>query len=387
MEEACRLPDETAEDLLAGELAEGDAEAASQAFSQSAGAARELAGALLVHGLLAGREADPERALAAIRRRLDAPARRRSRVRRWVPWAAAIAASLLLAVAGSLLIAPRRAAVPPGARLVGGSLEGVEPGKAAVPLGRAISAGKEPVVLACDDGSRLDVAPGSRLTLHGKAGGDRWRVELAAGALACTVPGGERPFRVCTRAGDVVTEGTRFSVRLAEDDAGLRGLAVSVAEGRVRVERPPSGSASVAAGGLRLFPAPTATEQGPSLALRLLFPGEAVSYVATKPVGGLIEIEGKIGALDVEAVVAPDGSVQSYSRELPQGDLPGALPAPVREAVRARFGPDAQWVEAEVESRGGAAAYEVTLRVQGKEVEVKLDADGHFLRKEDSDRR
>jgi hypothetical protein len=230
----------------------------------------------------------------------------------------------------------------------------------------------------------LDVAPGSCLTIHGRAGGDRWRIELAAGALACAVPGGERPFRVCTRAGDVVTEGTRFSVRLAEGDEGHWGLAVGVTEGRVGVERPPLGRTAVAAGGLRLCPAPTASGQGASLALRLLFPGEPRNIV-TRLEAGLLEIEGIVGGIEVEAVVAPDGSVQSYSRELPRDGLPGALPAPVRDAIRARFGPDAQWVEAEVKFRGGVAAYEATLRVQGKEVEVKLDADGHFLRKEDDD--
>ncbi|HUT35363.1 MAG TPA: FecR domain-containing protein [Planctomycetota bacterium] len=380
-----RLPEELAEDLVAGRLAERDAEAVSRALSADGELGRELGGALLIHGLLAGRQADPEKALAAIRRRLDAQGRGRPRARRWVPWAVAIAASLLVAVAGSILLPPRRTALPAGARVVSGSPEGLEPGAATVPLGRAITAGKAPVALACDDKSHVKMAPGSSLTIHGKTGGDRWRIELAAGAVQCDVPAGQRPFRVCTRAGDVVTEGTRFTVRLAVDDAGRRGLAVSVAEGRVRVERPPLGSASVAAGGLRLFPPPSPSGEGASLALRLLFPGEAVRPASVKLQAGTIEIEGKIGELDVEANVAPDGSVQSYSRELPPGELPGVLPAPVRDAVRARFGPDAQWVEADVELRGGVTAYEVTLRVQGKEVEVGLDADGHFLRREDND--
>ncbi|MBM4043313.1 MAG: hypothetical protein FJ290_32900 [Planctomycetes bacterium] len=377
MNDASRLPDEVAEDLLSGGLAEGDA----QRLRQGAGAARDFAGALLVHGLLAGREADPEKALAAIRHRLG----KRSPARRWLLWTAAVAAALLIAIAGSLLLPPWRTMAPSGAHVVSGTLEGIEPGSAEVPLGRAIGTGREHVVLACREGSRLDVAPESSLTLRGKAGRDRWRIELAAGGVQCDVPNGQDPFRVCTRAGDVVTEGTRFSVRLAEGYKGLWGLAVSVAEGRVRVERRPQPNVGVAAGGLRLFPAPTASRQEALLALRLLFPGEAVEYLATKSVGGLLEIEGWIGDQDVEAVVAPDGSVQSYSRELPRGELPGALPAPVREALRARFGPDAQWVEAEVEFRGGTVAYEVTLRVQGKEVEAKLDADGRFLGREENE--
>ena len=374
MDDANRLSDEMAEDLLAGAR---DAEG----LAQSAGAARDFAGALLIHGLLAGREADPEKALTAIRRRLNA---RRAPARRWLPWAAAVAASLLIAVVASLLLPPRRTALPAGARVMCGLPEGMEP-DGAVPLQRSISAREEYVALLCGDGSRVEMAPGSSLTIRGETGGDRWRIELAAGAVQCDVPAGERPFRISTRAGDVVTEGTRFAVRLAEGDAGLPGLAVSVAEGRVRVEQPPRGSARVAAGGLRLFPAPTASEQGASLALRLLFPGEAVQSVAVKLAGGVLEIEGRIGGLEVEAAVAPDGSVQSYSRELPRGDLPGALPAPVRDALRARFGPDAQWVEADVEFRGGGVAYEVTLRVQGKEAEAKLDANGNFIRKEDND--
>ncbi len=376
MNGAIRLPDEVAEDLLVGGLAEGDA----RALLERAGAAEELAGALLVHGLLAGREADPERALDAIRRRLG----ERRPVRRWGLWAAAGAAALLIAVVASILLAPRQPPLPAGAQVMAGLPEGMEPG-GAVPLGRAISAGESFVALACADGSRVVLAPGSSLTLHGETGGDRWRVELAAGALNCTVPAGERPFRVCTRAGDVVTEGTRFGVRLGQGDDGTWGLAVSVAEGRVRVERPPLGSARVAAGGLRLFPAPDASGRGASLALRLLFPGEAVHSIATKLEGGVLEIEGKIGALEVEAKVASDGAVQSHSRELPLNDLPGALPAAVRDAIRARFGPDAEWVEAEVEVCGGSTAYEVTLRVGGKEVEERLDAKGNFMRKEDND--
>lgn len=369
MDEPRRLADEEAEELVAGESG-GEAPGVS---------GRELAASLLIHGLLAGRQAEPEKALAAIRLRLGA--RERLKGRRRLLWAGAVAAGLILGAALSLLLPPRKPTIPPGALVVSGSPEGLEAGAARVPLGRRISAGKAPVTLACSDKSLVELAPGSSLTLHGRKGGDRWRLALDAGAVQCEVPRGEQPFRVCTRAGDVVTEGTRFGVRLAAGGDARLGLAVSVAEGRVRVERPPLGSVAVPAGALRLFPAPAASGEGALLALRLLFPGEAVQGVTAKLDGPVIEIEGKIGDLEVEAKVAPDGLVQSHSRELP----PAGLPAAVRAAVRARYGPDAQWVEAELEVRGGSTAYEVTLRVKGKEVEERLDPDGNFIRKEDSD--
>lgn len=352
------MPDDIAEDRLAGSLAEGDARA------------------LLIHGLLAGREGDPEAALVAIRRRLGA----RTRARRsllW--WAAGVAVALLAAIGGSLFLPSRPQTPPSAASIVSGKLTGVVSEGTEVPVGRSVGTGAEHAVLACSDGSRLEVAPRTRLTIHGRVGADRWRIELAAGAVRCEVPEGERPFRVCTRAGDVVTEGTRFSVRLAEGDDGHWGLAVGVDEGRVRVERPPLRKATVAAGGMRIFPPPAASGEGALLALRLLFQGEAVHDVITKLAGGVLEIEGKIGALEVEAKVAPDGSVQSYSRQVPLSELP----ATVRDAVRARFGPETQWVEAEVEFRSGKVLYEVTLVVSGKETDVKLDADGRFLEQEE----
>ncbi|MBM4042676.1 MAG: hypothetical protein FJ290_29660, partial [Planctomycetes bacterium] len=128
MNDASRLPDEVAEDLLAGGPAEGDAAAAAQALTQSRRAVSDFAGALLIHGLLAGREADPEKALAAIRHRLG----KRPPARRWLLWTAAVAAALLIAVAGSLLLPPWRTMAPSGAHVVSGTLEGIEPGSAEV---------------------------------------------------------------------------------------------------------------------------------------------------------------------------------------------------------------------------------------------------------------
>lgn len=385
MNDASLLRDEMAESLLAGELAEGDAEAASRALAQGTGAVRELAGALLVHGLLAARQTDCESAVAAISRRLDAAGRRRPSARRWARWGAALAAAALLAAAAAVLLARRWQAEPAGAQVLSGTLAGLESGEDAVPFGRAVATGDAPATLACGDGSRVEMAPGSALVIHGRTGGDRWRIELATGAVECHVPAGQHPFRVCTRAGDVVTEGTRFAARLAQDAEGRWGLAVSVAQGAVRVERPPLGSARVVAGGLRLFPPPAPSGEGAALALQLLFPGEDVRGVAAKLDRGQIELEGTIGGLEVEAEVAPDGSVQSYSRELPPSELPGALPAAVRDALRARFGQEVQWLEADREVRGGATFYEVTLRVGGKEAEVKLDASGNFVRGQDDD--
>lgn len=385
MPDARQLPDELAEALVAGQLDGQDAETAAQALAAGGEAERALAGVLLVHGLLAGRRAEPEAALAAIRRRLAAERAGSPRVRRWLPWAAGIAAMLLLAAGVALHVALRPPPAPVAARLVSGRPDGLPLGASTVPYGQAVLASKA-VELACDDGSQVEMAPGSTLTIQGQAGADRWRIDLARGEVRCTVPGGERPFRVRTGVADVVTEGTEFSVRLGGDERGARGMAVAVAKGRVRVEQPGLASVRVAAGGLRLFPAPPDPGQAAALALSLLFPGERAQGIRRSQEHGAIEVEAWIQGQEVEVTLTADGTVRSYGRELPADELPGALPPAVRRAVEARLGHDVAWLEAEMEVRGGATTYEVGVRAQGREVELHFDADGNPIAKEDGDR-
>jgi len=350
-------------------------------------AERGLAGVLLVHGLLAGSRADPEQALAAIQRRLAAETDGPPCTRHGLLWAAGIAAVLVLLIgAAALYVALTPPPGPIAARLVSGRPDGLPLGASTVTYGQPVSASKA-VELVCEEGSRLAMAPGSTLTIEGMTETDRWRIALARGEVRCTVPSGEHPFRVRTAVADVVTEGTDFTVRLGGDDGGPGGMAVTVAEGKVRVEQPGLASVRVEAGGLRLFPTPPDPGQAVALALSLLFPGERVQGIRSEQVGGAIEVEAWIQGQEVEVELTPDGAVQSYSRELPAEELPEALPPAIRRAVGMRLGPDVAWIEAEREVRGGATTYEVVVRARGRDVELHIDADGRVIHtEEDSDR-
>lgn len=384
MSDARELPVELAEALVAGQLAEQDAEAVAQALSDSEEAERVLAGVLLVHGLLAGSRADPEEALAAIQRRLAAETGSPSRRRRRLLWAAGVAAALLLAAGVALFFALTPPPGPIAARLVSGRPDGLPLGVSTVTYGQAVSASKA-VELVCEEGSRVAMAPGSTLTIEGMTESDRWRIVLARGEVRCTVPSGEHPFRVRTAVADVVTEGTEFTVRLGGSGGGPRGMAVAVAEGKVRVEQPGLASVRVEAGGLRLFPKPSDPGQAAALAMSLLFPGERVQGIRSKQKGGVIEAEAWIQGREVEVELTPDGAVRSYGRELAAEDLPERLPPAVRRAVEMSLGPDVAWLEAERETRGGVTTYGIVVRARGRKVELDIDADGRVIHKEEEE--
>jgi len=387
MADARELPVELAEGLVAGQLDERDAETLAQALSDSEEAERGLAGVLLVHGLLAGSRADPEEALAAIQRRLAAETDGPPRVRHGLLWAAGIAAVLVLLIgAAALYVVLTPPPGPIAARLLSGRPDGLPLGASTVTYGQPVSASKA-VELACEDGSQVAMAPGSTLTIVGVTETDRWRIALARGEVRCTVPSGEHPFRVRTTVADVVTEGTEFTVRLGGADGGPQGMAVTVAEGKVRVEQTGLAGVRVQVGGLRLFPTPSDPGQAVALALGLLFPGERTRGIRTKETDGVIEVEAWIQGREVEVELTPDGAVRSYGRELPAEELPEALPPAVRRAVERRLGPDVAWLEAERETRGGATTYEVVVRARGRKIELHFDADGSVVHsEEDSDR-
>jgi ferric-dicitrate binding protein FerR (iron transport regulator) len=371
MAEPGKTFEELTQDLLAGRLDPGDAPALSRVLEASPVARRDLDEQLLVHALLTARSADPTKALANVKGRLRA-----SQVRRRLLWAAALAASVIVAIGLLMLFAPRKAADRAVARLVSGSVKGI-PAEATpreILPGQSLATGDAPASLECNDGSRVELNPASRIILRGQVEADRCRVELVEGAIRCATVAGDEPFRVCTPVGDVVTEGTEFGVRLA---AGQRGFAVTVTQGSVRVERPGVSSVRVPANRLWVSPTLSAAKESAELTLELLFPGERVQDAKAELEAGLLELEGKIGGADVEATVEADGTVRDYSRELPREVLPAALPQAVRRAVQAAFKGRIEWVAAEVKYAGGTTGFEVELQVNGKKLELKLDANGN----------
>ncbi len=100
------------------------------------------------------------------------------------------------------------------------------------------------IILA--DGSRLDVAPNSKLRVQFDAAPRR--LELDAGRVVVDVAANsQRPFEVVAGGGTIRDIGTRFEV-----DVGQDITRVTVAEGMVEVDLPASGSAPlrVGAGGV-----------------------------------------------------------------------------------------------------------------------------------------
>ncbi len=381
---------ELTEDLIAGRLSQQDSRLLSRALQESPGATSATARVLMIHGMLAGRATEPERALVAIKARIrwGTSGTVRAEVqpnRRRLLWAAGLAALLLIAAGVGLHVAMQKpvARETPPARLVSGSIEGLTAETNEIPRGRQVSTGAAPAELLCGDGSRIQLELQSIVTVHGADEDDRWRIELAGGGIRCTVPDGRRPFRVSTPLADVVTEGTQFAVRIGEDAGGTRALLVGVTEGTVRVERPGLPFERLAVGNLRVFPPPSAGDQAARLALRLLFPGEPIESIELIKKGGRFEIGCKIGEGGVEAKVTPGGTVLSCSREFSSRELPEALPENIRRAIEARHGADIQWDEAEVEFIKGTTLYEVEIRVRGKEHELKLDSDGRFIKEND----
>jgi ferric-dicitrate binding protein FerR (iron transport regulator) len=158
----------------------------------------------------------------------------------WSKWHFAAAASILVAVTIALVVGFTRTA-PPGPEESPAAAPGRREMKVAT--GQRIEApGREPAACLLEDGSRAELAPASAAVFRGRTGDARQVVELERGKGRFRVAQGKGAFRVETESGKVTALGTDFTVELRpQDRRGREGapppaLAVSVAEGAVRVE-------------------------------------------------------------------------------------------------------------------------------------------------------
>jgi hypothetical protein len=90
------------------------------------------------------------------------------------------------------------------------------------------------------------------------------------------------------------------------------------------------------------------------------------------------EIESVQKGRGLDVVFAPNGRIESISREI----KPGALPAPVVAAVKRRY-PRSQVVEASEVTEDGETYIEVIVKkADGKNVTISIDDDGTNLEEE-----
>jgi ferric-dicitrate binding protein FerR (iron transport regulator) len=129
-------------------------------------------------------------------------------------------------------------------------------------------AAEAPAVIRLADGSKAEIAPASKATIHGPRDSVRQAVELERGGGKFAVVPGNGQFRVETAAGNVTVLGTEFSVKLETRSRGegKRGgrarttMTVAVTEGSVKVDS--AGKSYVlAAGERRVFPERTKREE------------------------------------------------------------------------------------------------------------------------------
>ncbi len=167
---------------------------------------------------------------------------RRRRLRRWMPWAAAVAAAVAFGYFGWWQ--PRHGAFEAlAATEVGGSRQ-----------------------LALPDGSVIQLNTDTELAVHYRFG--ERRVNLMRGEAHFTVAkNAARPFYVHAQGIDVRAVGTAFNVRLRADSVD-----VLVTEGKVRLERP----VELPTGGAMTVPVPVP-------ALAFLAAGEKASITLTTP--------------------------------------------------------------------------------------------------------
>jgi transmembrane sensor len=150
----------------------------------------------------------PLAALLGASTRAAGPPPVRGRLWWWAaPAAVAAAAAVLL-----LFVAPRNS--PPPFSLQAGDF---------------ITGATEMATAVLSDGTVVRLAPGSRLRIPGGTGGREVVLDGRAYFAVTEVPG--HPFRVRTRAGEALVLGTRFEVRVLNDD-----LRLIVLEGRVALE-------------------------------------------------------------------------------------------------------------------------------------------------------
>jgi hypothetical protein len=381
MGEAARAIEEIAERFVSGELSVQDEPRLVEGLRAGEIFGGNVAGALLVHGLLVARCMDVDAGVAAVMKRIRRSEAVRRPTHRRVAWMAALAATVLLAAGLTIFIVLRGEPGRPIARLAEGELVGVDGGTIAA--GQVVDSGGARAALVCPDGSRIELEPHSRASLDGPVDGDRWRIALLTGGVECDVPESTGAVRVRTSVGDVITAGTRFGVRVDEPTDGVGGLLVRVFEGAVRVERVARRTVRVETGTVRVFPAALDSTDARRGLLQLLFGGEPVTDVVAKFENGLLEVEGRIGAHGVGAEVAADGVVVRYAREYARGEVPDVLPEAVRRAVEAKYGPDVRWIEAEIGFRGTAPDYEAEIRVGRRTIEVRIDAEGRVTEIQD----
>jgi ferric-dicitrate binding protein FerR (iron transport regulator) len=196
----------------------------------------------------------------------------RSRSWRWaVGWI--VAATVLLAVGVGLVSWLKRGPVPndvvSGNEVVAGAvwLDGVAVKQ--LPEEKLFEVAAEaPALIRLADGSKAEIAPASKATIHGARDSVRQAVELERGGGKFTVLRGNGQFRVETAAGSVTVLGTEFSVKLETRSRGegKRGgrtrttMTVAVTEGSVKVDS--AGKSYVlAAGERRVFPERTKREE------------------------------------------------------------------------------------------------------------------------------
>lgn len=108
----------------------------------------------------------------------------------------------------------------------------------AAPLGR-VETGELGASISTVEGLDLELGPQTSARV-GQLGGraERQRVHLEAGSIRCHVPklGDAREFSVVTPDALVIVHGTRFSVEVHPDEAGVAHTCVRVSEGRVSVQ-------------------------------------------------------------------------------------------------------------------------------------------------------
>lgn len=163
--------------------------------------------------------------------------------RRPAAWGALAAAAVLVAV-----LLPFWRDEAPGKRFT------IPAGQAVEGKGEAYAAGAEGLPLLLPEGSRIRVAPGSRIRCLPPQGEERVHVALEAGSLEAEIVSAPRAVRISAPAGEVRVVGTVFTVRaltvhapLAEGFEAAPILAVEVREGRVELSGT-SGGLEVKAG-------------------------------------------------------------------------------------------------------------------------------------------
>lgn len=93
-----------------------------------------------------------------------------------------------------------------------------------------------PALFRMSDGSEAELSPSSTAVFRGRVGDARQVVELNAGAGRFKVAKAPDTFKIETPAGRVTVLGTEFTVELRKQKKRPAAMAVSVTEGRVRVD-------------------------------------------------------------------------------------------------------------------------------------------------------